>query len=87
MQTDQDPWLSPLRQSDYPGRPILPEEWLHARREGAFLVLAASFLVATVALPILGMIRVIDVGDVIAAVMPDRELPRNLMLPDRKSVV
>src|SRR5262245_46175868 len=81
MQTDLDPWLSPQRQSDYPGRPILPEEWLHARREGAFLVLAATFLVATVALPILGTIRVIDVSNVLTAVMPDRELPTAMLLP------
>jgi uncharacterized PurR-regulated membrane protein YhhQ (DUF165 family) len=81
MQTEQDPWLSPSRQSDYPGRPTLVEEWLHARREGTFLVLAATFLVATVALPILGTIRVIDVADMISSVAPDRELPVNLLLP------
>ena len=81
MQTEPDPWLAQSRQSDYPGRPTLPEEWLHARREGAFLVLAATFLVATVALPILGTIRVIDFADVLSAVAPDRELPANLLLP------
>ncbi|MEO8550062.1 MAG: VUT family protein [Kofleriaceae bacterium] len=49
---NDDRWLLPSRQSDLPGRDLIAPTTLHARREGTFLVLAALFLVATIALPL-----------------------------------
>jgi uncharacterized PurR-regulated membrane protein YhhQ (DUF165 family) len=72
-----DPWLLPTRQREYPSRRVLTEEQLHARREATFLVLAGTFLVAAMALPLLGMSRVID----LAALAPDLDLPVALALP------
>lgn len=52
MQTYDDRWLLPSKQSDLPGRELLAVDRLHARREGSFLVLASLFLLATLALPL-----------------------------------
>lgn len=47
-----DRWLLPSRQSDLPGRDLVAPTTLHGRREGTFLVCAALFLLATIALPL-----------------------------------
>jgi uncharacterized PurR-regulated membrane protein YhhQ (DUF165 family) len=52
MYTNDDRWLLPSRQSDLPGRDLVAPTLLHGRREGTFLVLAALFLLATLALPL-----------------------------------
>lgn len=49
---NDDRWLLPSRQSDLPGRDLIAPTTLHGRREGTFLVLAALYLVATLALPL-----------------------------------
>jgi hypothetical protein len=57
-----DPWLLPTRQRELPFRETLSPARLHARREGTFLVLAGTFLLATAALLLLPA-RLIDVAE------------------------
>ncbi len=76
-----DRWLLPRRQTDYPTRDLISEAALHGRREATYLALAALFLVATVALIALGTSRPIDLSSMIAAVVPDVELPVAMVLP------
>jgi hypothetical protein len=56
-----DPWLLPTRQRELPFRETLSPSRLHARREGTFLVLAGTFLLATAAMLLLPA-RSIDVA-------------------------
>ncbi|HEY5928147.1 MAG TPA: VUT family protein [Kofleriaceae bacterium] len=76
-----DRWLLPRHQTEYPARALLPEAKLHGRREATFLVLAALYFIATTALLVLGMSRVIDVSALLTRVMPGLELPSALLLP------
>jgi uncharacterized PurR-regulated membrane protein YhhQ (DUF165 family) len=75
-----DRWLLPRRQTEYPARDRLPEETLHGRREATFLALAATFLVATAALIVLGTSRVVDVPALLAR-NGAGELPVALLVP------
>jgi len=68
---NQDRWLLPSQQTEYPGRPLLSETTLHGRREATFLVLAALYFVATTAFVVLGTSRVIDLSALIARIAPD----------------
>jgi uncharacterized PurR-regulated membrane protein YhhQ (DUF165 family) len=76
-----DRWLLPRRQTEYPGRDVVPEARLHGRREATFLVLAALFLVATSALVVLGTSRVVDVSALVASLGLDVELPLAMLVP------
>lgn len=76
-----DRWLLPRKQTEYPGRDLLPESTLHGRREATFLVLSAMFFVATTALLLLGASRVIDGSALLAQVTPSVELPTTLLIP------
>jgi uncharacterized PurR-regulated membrane protein YhhQ (DUF165 family) len=76
-----DNWLLPRRQTEYPGRDLVPEARLHGRREATFLVLAAMFLVATSALVVLGTSRVIDVAGVLGKLGLDTQLPIAMLVP------
>jgi uncharacterized PurR-regulated membrane protein YhhQ (DUF165 family) len=78
---EHDPWLSPTRQFDLPGRAQLPTATLQGRREATFLVLAAMFLVAAAALVLLGARTLFDVNATVAPLAADRELPAALVLP------
>src|SRR5688500_15015545 len=77
MTSYRDRWLLPSRQREYPSKRVLSEERMHARREATFLVLAGTFLVAAATMPILGMSRIVD----LSGVLPDVELPIELLLP------
>jgi uncharacterized PurR-regulated membrane protein YhhQ (DUF165 family) len=79
--SNQDRWLLPRRQTEYPGRDLLPEETLHGRREGTFLVLAAMFFIATAALLLLGTSRMIDASALLARFVPSVHLPIALLVP------
>lgn len=74
-------WLLPRKQTEYPGRDLLPESTLHGRREATFLVLSAMFFVATTALLLLGASRVIDASALLARVAPSVELSTALLVP------
>ncbi|HEY0251177.1 MAG TPA: hypothetical protein VGC41_06600, partial [Kofleriaceae bacterium] len=64
MQTYDDRWLLPSRQSELPGRSLVAVDRLHARREGSFLLLASLFLLATLALPLwFASSWVVDISD------------------------
>src|SRR5688572_8212395 len=60
-----DTWLLPSRQRELPYRGTVPAARLHARREGTFLVLAGTFLVAIAAMILLPA-RSIDVSALFA---------------------
>jgi uncharacterized PurR-regulated membrane protein YhhQ (DUF165 family) len=79
--SQDDRWLLPRRQTEYPARGLLPEATLHGRREVTFLVLAAVFLVTTAALILLGTGRVIDLAALLAWVAPSLDLHRALLVP------
>jgi uncharacterized PurR-regulated membrane protein YhhQ (DUF165 family) len=79
--SNHDRWLLPRNQTEYPGRDLLPEETVHARREGTFLVLAAMFFVATAALLLLGTSRTIDASGLLAQIAPTVKLPIALVVP------
>lgn len=79
--SSHDRWLLPRSQTEYPGRDLLPESTLHARREGTFLVLVAMFFVATAALLLLGTTRMIDASALLARIAPSIELPTALLVP------
>src|SRR5262245_3615058 len=55
-----DPWLLPTRQAEHPARSAVADVRLHGRREATFLILAATFLVATATSPIFGVTPAID---------------------------
>ena len=75
--SNDDRWLLPRRQTEFPARELLAEETLNGRREATFLVLAALFFVATSALVLLGTSRVIDLG----ALVPAFTLPVHVLIP------
>jgi uncharacterized PurR-regulated membrane protein YhhQ (DUF165 family) len=75
-----DRWLLPRRQTEYPARNFLSESKLHARREATFLVLSMVFAVALTVLLALGTARLIDVGEVVASLVPDVRLPVTLQV-------
>lgn len=77
MTSNQDRWLLPKRQREFPSRRVLSEGHLHARREATFMVLAGAFLIAGAMLPVLGMTRILDLSAVLSGV----ELPIALLLP------
>ena len=77
----EDRWLLPRRQTEYPARELVAEETLHGRREATFLVLAAVFVVATTALVVLGTSRILDPAPLLAAAVPDVELPIAVQIP------
>lgn len=79
--SDQDRWLLPRHQTEYPAWDVISEERLHGRREATFLVLAAIFLVAAAALVVLGASRIVDPSTVLAGVAPDREFPIEMQIP------
>jgi uncharacterized PurR-regulated membrane protein YhhQ (DUF165 family) len=79
--SNHDRWLLPRHQTEYPGRDLLPESTLQARREGTFLVLTAMFFVASAALLLLGTSRMIDASALLARVAPSLELPTALVVP------
>ena len=79
--THEDPWLLPSDQFDYPTREVLSDSRVHGRREGTFLLLVAMFLVSTIALPLLGATRVIDLSAALARIAPALELPIAMQLP------
>ena len=58
--SSSDPWLLPSNQAEHPARPILIDATLHGRREGTFLILAATFLVVTAITPLLGLSPAFD---------------------------
>jgi uncharacterized PurR-regulated membrane protein YhhQ (DUF165 family) len=76
-----DRWLSPRRQTEYPTRDLVAEETLHGRREATFLVLAAIVLVTTSFATVLGTGRMIALSPVLAAIVPDLDVPLALQLP------
>src|SRR6185312_1878385 len=65
----EERWLLPRHQTDYPARDVVSEGKLHARREATFLVLSMLFGVTLTVLLVLGTTRVIDLGAVIARVV------------------
>jgi len=77
----QDRWLSPRRQTEYPAWDLVAEDKLHGRREATFLVLAASFLVTTAVVVVLGTSRTVDPAPVLAAALPDLALPIAMQIP------
>jgi hypothetical protein len=79
--SNHDRWLLPRHQTEYPGRDLLPEATLHARREGTFLVLTAMFFVATAALILLGTSRMIDASALLARIAPSLHVPIALVVP------
>lgn len=70
-----DPWLSPMRQAEFPTRLVLSTVKLHRRREKTFLVLAALALLSTVAMPLLGASLALDLNHAIATIAPGVALP------------
>ena len=52
MSAYHDRWLLPTRQCDYPGLDPVPDNILHGRREGTFLVLVAIAFTASLVAPI-----------------------------------
>jgi uncharacterized PurR-regulated membrane protein YhhQ (DUF165 family) len=79
--SQDDRWLLPRRQTEYPARGLLPEATLHRRREVTFLVLAAVFLVTTATLILLGTGRAVDLAALLARVAPSLEPRRALLVP------
>jgi uncharacterized PurR-regulated membrane protein YhhQ (DUF165 family) len=77
----EDRWLHPRRQTEYPARDFVSEVKLHARREATFLVLSTLFTVSLTMLLVLGITRLINLGDALGSVFPDIELPAALQLP------
>ena len=77
----EDRWLLPRRQTEYPAREMVAEVKLHARREATFLAFATMFVVAVTVAVVLGTSRMIDVSALIAGVAPDLHLPVQLALP------
>jgi hypothetical protein len=77
----EDRWLLPRRQTEYPARDLVSEVNLHARREATFLVLSTLFTVTLVVLLLTGTGRLIDVGELIGSAAPDIELPVALHVP------
>lgn len=82
MRTDSldDPWMLPSRQGDHPSRPVIPEEKLHRRREGVFLVLASLFMIAIAMLQLTASNLVIDVSYTLSTLVPDLAFPTALAL-------
>jgi uncharacterized PurR-regulated membrane protein YhhQ (DUF165 family) len=79
--SNHERWLLPRHQTEYPGRDLLPESTLQARREGTFLWLSAMFFIATAALVLLGMSRMIDASALLARIAPSVHLPIALLVP------
>lgn len=77
----EDRWLLPRRQTEYPARGLVAEARLHARREATFLTLATMFVAAIAVLVVSGTGRMIDVAKVLSAVVPGVELPATLYVP------
>jgi uncharacterized PurR-regulated membrane protein YhhQ (DUF165 family) len=77
----EDRWLLPRRQTEYPARALVAEVKLHGRREATFLAFATMFIVAITFAVVLGGSRVLDVSALIASVAPDVDLPVALALP------
>lgn len=77
----EDRWLLPRRQTEYPAREMVAEARLHARREATFLALATLFVASLASLLLLGTAHVIDLSALIASIVPDVELPTRLQLP------
>ena len=75
--SQEDRWLLPRHQTEYPARDLVSEAQLHGRREATSLVLAATFFVATISMLVYGVRSVIDVG----ALLPQIELPVALQIP------
>src|SRR5688572_20617470 len=73
----EDRWLLPTRQADFASRRPVRIDRLHVRREATFLVLAGAFVAAAVALPLLGVERVID----LSAELGEPALPTRLLVP------
>jgi uncharacterized PurR-regulated membrane protein YhhQ (DUF165 family) len=71
----EDRWLLPRRQTEYPARDFVSEVKLHARREATFLVLSTLFAVTLTVLLVLGPGRLIDLTALIRNVVPDVEVP------------
>lgn len=70
-----DPWLSPMRQAEFPTRLVLSTVKLHRRREKTFLVLAALAVLSTVAMAFLGASMSLDLVYAIAAIAPGVAVP------------
>jgi uncharacterized PurR-regulated membrane protein YhhQ (DUF165 family) len=77
----EDRWLLPRRQTEYPTRELISESRLHGRREATFLAFATISLVAITALVMLGVSRIVDVGALIEAIVPDVHVPFALAVP------
>jgi hypothetical protein len=69
-----------MRQTEYPGKELLPEVTLHRRREATFLVLAALVVTATAAL-VAGSSVMIDMQTALAQIARGVELPTQLVVP------
>src|SRR5688500_10866984 len=72
-----DRWLLPTRQADYPSRPPVRLDRLHARREAIFLALTATTVSALAGLVLLGVARPID----LSAALGEPALPVRLVVP------
>ena len=81
MTWDEDRWLLPRRQTEYPTWDLVSEATLHGRREATYLVLATILLVTLTPLLWLGTSHVIDLGTVLATWFPELELPIAMQLP------
>jgi uncharacterized PurR-regulated membrane protein YhhQ (DUF165 family) len=81
MSKQDDRWLLPRQQTEYPARDLIGEATIHARRETTFLALASIFLVTTTAMALLGASRVLDVNALAASLAPDLDLGTRLALP------
>ena len=81
MSPQDQRWLLPRHQTEYPTRDLISESTLHARRESTFLVLASLVLVATTAIVLSGTLRVIDVSALLASRFPDLQLDVAVALP------
>ena len=68
-----------LDQHDLPGRPGVPAEILHRRRERLFLLLASLVVAAAVMLPLLGIGRLFGVSSLVRRI--GIEPPATLLLP------
>jgi uncharacterized PurR-regulated membrane protein YhhQ (DUF165 family) len=79
--SDQDRWLLPRRQTEYPAWDVISEERLHGRREATFLTLATIFLMASSLLVVLGASRIVDPSAVLAQVVPDLAFPIEMQIP------
>jgi uncharacterized PurR-regulated membrane protein YhhQ (DUF165 family) len=79
--SQDDRWLLPSCQSEYPTWDLLAEERLHGRREATFLVLGAMVLVTTTLLVVLGASRLLDPAPLLAGLSPSVELPFAMLIP------